>query len=206
LPDQESPKSGGKKKRLCGGMFTLIRSDIARYNRSNSPILLAAIHAAYTHPSFVGVIWYRIERHLWLRRENPIYFIPLLFTRALYPLIRIYSGLELSPKAQIGPGLYVGHFGPTIVHPKTVAGCNLTLMHGVTLGGHRDGVPRIGDDVSIGTDAIVIGGITLGDRVTVGAGAVVTKDVPADYTVVGIPARPVWVREGDDSSMTVPAG
>jgi serine O-acetyltransferase len=115
----------------------------------------------------------------------------LVFHRALYPLIRIYSGLELSPRAQIGAGLYVAHFGPTIIHPETIAGNHLILMQGVTIGARQDGVPHLGNHVSIAAGARVLGGISLGDNVVVGAGAVVVKDVPSDCTVVGIPAKPV---------------
>ena len=73
-----------------------------------------------------------------------------------------------------------------------MAGENLLLMHGVTVGETRPGlVPRLGDDVSVGADAVIIGGISVGDRVHVGAGAVVVHDVPADTTVAGVPAKPV---------------
>jgi serine O-acetyltransferase len=110
-------------------------------------------------------------------------------------MVRIYSGLELPAKAQIGPGLFVGHFGPTVIHPNTVAGCNLTIEHGVTIGIGPTGVPRIGNDVYIGAGAKVINGITIGDHASVGAGAVVVKDVPAHCVVVGVPAMPVRVHE-----------
>jgi len=185
------------------GMMEIIRSDIRRYASRNSNLAVAAIIAAYVHPSIVGVIWYRIGHALWLKRKNPLFFVLLVIQKILYPIIRSYSGLELSPKTQIGPGLFVTHFGPTIIHPGTVVGCNLTLEQGVTIGRKDAGVPRIGDDVFIGTGARVIGGVTIGDHASVGAGAVVVKDVPAYCVVVGVPARPVKVREDIGSNEVV---
>lgn len=176
-------------------MVETIKSDLKRYNRDGNRLLPAMIKAAYTHPSFIGLIWYRIGHALWNRRKNPIFFILLIFHRILYPLVRIHSGLELSPRTQIGPGLYVAHFGPTVIHPRTIAGSNLTLLQGVTIGEHNNGVPIIGNNVAIATGAKVIGGITIGDNVTIGAGAVVIKDVPNDCTVVGIPAKPIYSKE-----------
>ena len=76
-----------------------------------------------------------------------------------------------------------------IVGPEVVAGRNLRLYHGVTLGdGARPGQPRLGDDVTIGTGASVLGGVTIGDRVVIGAHSVVTRDVPDDSVVIGSPA------------------
>jgi serine acetyltransferase len=106
-------------------MFALIRSDIERYNCDHSNLIVAMIKAAYTHPAFIGVIWYRIGHAIWARRRNPICFIALILHRILYPLVRIHSGLELSPRAEIGPGLYVAHFGPTVIHYRwTSHGCS----------------------------------------------------------------------------------
>ncbi len=170
-------------------MLELIRRDIERYNDPGGNILLAGIRAAYSHPSFAGVVWYRIGHALWLRRKNPLWLILLVINRALYPLVRMYSGLELAPRTQIGGGMYVGHFGPTVIHPDTVAGCNLTVLQGVTIGASAGGIPCIGDDVSIGAGATVIGGITVGNRAIIGAGAVVTKDVPEGCVAIGIPAK-----------------
>jgi serine O-acetyltransferase len=172
-------------------MFELIRCDIKRYNKDNSPLLWAAIKAAYSHPAFIGVVWYRIGHALWTGRRNPVCFLALVLHRLIYPLVRIHSGLELGPRTQIGPGLYISHFGPTVIHPDTIAGSNLTVLQGVTIGEHRQGVPHIGNNVSIAVGAKVIGGITIGDNVVVGTGAVVVKDVPPGCTVVGIPAHPV---------------
>lgn len=106
-----------------------------------------------------------------------------------------YSGLELPARTDIGPGLFVTHFGPTVIHGSTVAGRNLTIEQGVTIGMGPTGVPRIGNDVYIGTGARIINGITIGDHASVGAGAVVVKDVPAHCVAVGVPARPVRVHE-----------
>lgn len=176
-------------------MIGLIRSDIRRYANRNSNLVVIAIEAAYTHPAIIGVIWYRIGHALWLKRKNPVFFILFVINRILYPIVRIYSGLELPAKTQIGPGLFVNHFGPTIIAGTMVAGRNLTIEQGVTIGKGPTGVPHIGNDVYIGTGAKVINGITIGDHASVGAGAVVVKDVPAYCVVVGVPARPVKVDE-----------
>ncbi|MBZ0302025.1 MAG: serine acetyltransferase [Anaerolineae bacterium] len=149
------------------------------------------VKAVYNHPALVGVIWYRVGRGFWLKRKNPLWMALLILNRLFYPLIRMYSGVELSPRVQIGPGLYIAHFGPTVIHPETVSGSDLTLLHGVTIGASTSGVPRLGNNVNVGAGAIIIGGITVGDNVHIGANAVVTRDVEGDCTVVGIPANPI---------------
>ncbi len=169
----------------------VIRQDIERYNQNGASFAIATIQALYAHPSFLGVLWYRLGHALWIGRSNPVLYALLVLNRSLYPLIRMYSGLELSPRAEIGPGLYVGHFGPTVIHASTVAGRNLTILQGVTIGAHDTGVPRIGDNVSIGTGAIVVGGVTIGDNATIAAGAVVVKDVEAGHVVAGVPAKSI---------------
>lgn len=99
------------------------------------------------------------------------------------------SGAEISPFATIGPGLCLAHSVGIVVGPAVLAGQNLRLHQGVTLGeGTRSGQPTIGDDVVIGAGAAVLGGIHVGDRVVVGANAVVTTDVSADSVAVGVPA------------------
>jgi serine O-acetyltransferase len=176
-------------------MIGLILSDIRRYGSNNSNWAATAIKAAYTHPAFLGVIWYRIGHALWLKRKNPLFFVLLVINRLLYPIVRIYSGLELPARTEIGPGLFVAHFGPTVIHGHMIAGSNLTIEQSVTIGQGPTGVPRIGNDVYIGSGARLINGITIGDHVYVGAGAVVVKDVPQSCVVVGVPAKPVKVHE-----------
>lgn len=176
-------------------MIGLILSDIRRYGNNNSSLAAIAIKAAYTHPAFLGVIWYRIGHALWLKRKNPLLFLLLVINRLLYPIVRIYSGLELPAMTEIGPGLFVAHFGPTVISGDMVAGRNLTIEQGVTIGKGPTGVPCIGNDVYIGTGARLINGITIGDHASIGAGAVVVTDVPKYCVVVGVPAKPVETQE-----------
>ncbi len=112
-------------------------------------------------------------------------------------------GIDLPPDVEVGPGLAIFHGTGLVVHPRTVIGCDVLLRHGVTLGALGDGGaddetrgPTIGDRVSIGAGAIVLGPISVGDDAIVGAGAVVVDDVPAGATVVGNPARVVRTSEG----------
>lgn len=172
-----------------------IRQDLRRYS-PDAPLLVILIKAIYAHPSLAGVLYYRIGHWLWLNRCNPLAWLAYVCHRTLYPLVRIYSGLELLPSTAVGPGLQVLHFGPTVIHPEAVIGSNVSMLHGVTIGVSvigisNMGVPHIGDNVAIGTGAAIIGDVHVGDNVTIGARAVVTSSVPNNKTVVGIPARPV---------------
>jgi serine O-acetyltransferase len=177
-------------------MLRNLASDIRRYKSSaNAGYLVTFVKSLYSHPAFAGIVLYRLSRYLWLRKRNPIFLILLLFARIFYPIIRLYSGLELAPSAEIGPGLWIGHFGPTIIHPATIAGINLTVLHGVTIGYGSGGVPILGDNVSIGTHATLIGQIHIGHNAIIGAGAVVTRNVPCDSIAVGVPARILTKKE-----------
>ena len=127
--------------------------------------------------------WYRVARYY---RRNFIF-------RFILRHYHYKFGIELTMETQVGEGLYIGHFGGIIVSPKAVIGNNCTIMQGVTIGmagrGDNKGVPIIGDGVYIGAGAKVIGKIRIGNNVAIGANAVVTKDVPDNAIVAGIPAR-----------------
>jgi serine acetyltransferase len=108
-------------------------------------------------------------------------------------------GIDLPPDVRVGPGLAIFHGTGLVVHPSTVIGAGVLLRHGITLGALGDddesAGPRLGDRVSVGAGAIVLGPITIGDDAVIGAGAVVVDDVPAGGVVVGNPGRVVRIRE-----------
>ncbi|HWE28826.1 MAG TPA: serine acetyltransferase [Polyangia bacterium] len=111
---------------------------------------------------------------------------------ATFKLVEITTGVSLPAHARIGKGLYIGHFGSIVIHPDTMMGERCSISHGVTigvLGGDREGVPRLGNDVYVGSGAKILGPITVGDGAVIGANAVVLEDVPAGATAVGVPAR-----------------
>jgi serine O-acetyltransferase len=106
---------------------------------------------------------------------------------------RALTGIEIHPGATIGPGFFIDHGMGAVIGETAEVGANVTLYHGVTLGGTswKKGKrhPTLEDDVVVGAGAKILGPITIGARTRVGANAVVVKDVPADSVVVGIPGR-----------------
>lgn len=124
-------------------------------------------------------------RKLWL----PFYAYALWRLKGL----QYKAGIQVSSRTSIGEGLYIGHGMCIVVNPRAIIGKNVNLSQGVTIGqasrGSRKGVATIGDNVYIGPGAKIVGAVKIGNNVAIGANAVVTKDVPDNAVVVGIPAK-----------------
>ena len=102
-------------------------------------------------------------------------------------------GIGISCTTEIGSGFYIGHFGCIFIYPDCTIGKNCNISQGVTIGnanrGKNKGYPKIGDNVYIGPGVKVIGAINVGNNVAIGANCVVTKDVPDNAVVIGIPGK-----------------
>ena len=124
---------------------------------------------------------------------DPLYVV-------LNVLVKVLWGIEISRHAQIGPGLYIGHFGGITVSRHAVIGANCALSQQVTIGvagvGEKFGAPVIGDDVYIAPGARLFGGIRIGNNVKIGANAVVHEDIP-DNAVVAVPGFTILSYRGN---------
>lgn len=101
-----------------------------------------------------------------------------------------FNGCVIGVKADFGKGLVIMHPVGVVINSKVVAGERLVIESGVVIGDEKGRSPVIGNDVFIGAGAKIIGGVTIGDNVKIGANAVVVKDIPSDCTALGIPAKP----------------
>jgi serine O-acetyltransferase len=103
------------------------------------------------------------------------------------------TGVSLPYAANIAPGLYIGHFGTTLINPGATIGPGCNLSQGVSIGvsgrGDRRGVPRLGARIYVGANATVAGGIDIGDDVMIAANSLVIRSVPSGCTVIGVPAE-----------------
>lgn len=123
-------------------------------------------------------------------RERRIPLVP----RLLEALIFLLFNSSIPVEAEIGEGSRCGHRGiAVVIDPRARIGARCLIRAQVVIGGGgrggRSGAPRIGDDVSFGVGAKVLGPVEVGDRVVVGANAVVVDNIPADSVAVGVPAR-----------------
>ena len=144
----------------------------------------------FTEQAFVCTFWLRAVA--WLRTERSALRVLLPFAGLIKRHLGRKYGVYISSLTPIGPGFYLVHVDGVGVDEACTIGCNVTMMHEVTLGevkrGPRKGSPIIGDGAFIGAGAKVLGGITIGSNVAIGANAVVTKDVPDNAVVGGVPA------------------
>ena len=143
-----------------------------------------------------AIFFYRISRWCYLHH---IPVIPKLVTLLIF---LIYNS-KVPPTAQIGKGTKLSYGGlGVVIHKNAVIGDNCTIGQQVTLGGGNNrypGVPVIGNNVYIGKGAAVIGGFKVGDNVTIGVNAVVTKPLPDGAVAAGVPARILRIKgEGDN--------
>jgi serine O-acetyltransferase len=181
------------------GIFKLIRSDYRRYRASGA----SAAGTVLLTQGFWASAVYRLHHHLVRRCPWPIArTLARALGLVLHKGVEIFTGISLPGGLEAGAGLYIGHFGNIIVSPEARLGRNCNLSQGITIGmagrGERRGAPVLGDRVFVGVGAILLGPIHIGDDVAIGAGAVVTKSVPARAVVVGNPARVISDRGSFD--------
>jgi serine O-acetyltransferase len=139
------------------------------------------------YPGLHAILIHRINHFLW---NLKIPFVP----RVLSQIARFLTGIEIHPGAKIGKGFFIDHGMGVVVGETTRIGDNCVLFHNVTLGGtgkHKGKRhPTIGDNVMIGTGAILLGPITVGKNVRIGANTfILMRDIPDNTTVAGTPGR-----------------
>lgn len=185
-PSRERRAAGGRP-----GLWGQLREDIACVFERD-PAARTPFEVLTTYPGLHAILVHRLAHRLWCRGWR-------YTARLLAYLGRLWTNVDIHPGASIGRRLFIDHGAGVVIGETAEIGDDVTLYHGVTLGGTTWSKgkrhPTLGDGVMVGAGAKILGPITLGARVRVGANSVVVKDVAADCTVVGIPGKVVQVRE-----------
>lgn len=182
------------ERAVTGGLLATVRADVEAATHPNYRLYSAAqfwtraLGKALLSPNVRAVITFRIASYLARRRLLPLAM--WLRGRAVSR-----SGADIHPLATIGPGLFLPHSSGVVIGPDVVIGARARVHQGVTLGdpvhlgAGEWAAPRVGDDVTIGANAVLLGAVQVGDGAVIGANAVVTSDVAAGTIVAGVPAR-----------------
>jgi serine O-acetyltransferase len=171
--------------------LALWREDI-RCVFARDPAARSGLEVLTTYPGVHAILVHRLAHGLWLRGYCYI-------ARCLAFMVRFLTNVDIHPGAKIGRRFFIDHGAGVVIGETAEVGDDVTLYHGVTLGGttwsRGRRHPCVHDGVLIGAGAKILGPVVLGTNVRVGANSVVVEDVPPNRTVVGIPARVVQSRQ-----------
>lgn len=166
-------------------MWTTMRRDIQAV-LDRDPAARGTLEILLCYPGLHALWFYRASHWLWVRGFR-------LAGRWVSQLGRALTGIEIHPGAAIGPGFFIDHGMGVVIGETAEIGADVTLYHGVTLGGTSLNKgkrhPTLGDRVVVGAGAKVLGAITIGADSRIGANAVVVKPVPPNSVVVGVPGQ-----------------
>jgi serine O-acetyltransferase len=182
-------------------MFSTLNSEINSVFRRD-PAAKSRLEVILCYPGFHALLIYRFSNWLWRKDVK-------LLARWISAIGRLFTGIEIHPGASIGKNFFIDHGMGVVIGETASIGDDVTMYHGVTLGGvapqnNEKGAlrhPQVGDNVIIGSGAQLLGSIKVGNGARIGSNAVVVKDVPEHAIMVGVPARNVSkaVATADDS-------
>lgn len=173
-------------------MFELIKSI-----QNRDPAKPSLLEVFFAYNGYHAVTWHRMNNWLWHMGLRTL-------ARFFANFSRMLTGIEIHPEANIGQGFFIDHGTGVVIGQTAVIEDNVTIYHGVTLGGvgkqgEVDGKrhPTLKEGAIIGAGAQVLGDVTIGAHAKVGSNSVVTNDIPDGATAIGIPARVIG---GDDKA------
>ena len=170
-------------ERMKADVQTVLERDPAARSKLEVVLAYPGVHAIWIH---------RVAHRLWNAGWRTL-------ARFVAHLGRFLTGIEIHPAAKLGPGLFIDHGMGIVIGETAEVGQNVSLLQGVTLGGtsvrREKRHPTLGDNVTVGAGAKILGGFTIGAGSRIGAGSVVVREVPENSVVVGVPGR-VTYRDG----------
>ena len=166
------------------------------------PAAKSKLSIVLTYPGAKAVFFHKIANFFAIAKFN-------LIARIISQFSRFLTGIEIHPKANIGKNLFIDHGMGVVIGETSEIGNNVTIYHMATLGGISPSInsneqrnikrhPTLKDNVVVGSGAQILGPVTVGKNAKIGANAVVTKDVPENAVMVGIPAKNVGETSGSD--------
>ena len=178
---------GSARSRVREDLDAAIERDPAVDSRREMALASPGLHAIWVH---------RLTHRMWTRPGGR------LAARLLSQLARAVTGVEIHPGAQIGRRFFIDHGMGVVIGETAEIGDDVLMYHGVTLGGrsmeHVKRHPTIGNNVTIGAGARILGPVRIGDRVQIGANTVVVRDIPAGAVATGVPAKVRFPDKGED--------
>jgi serine O-acetyltransferase len=165
------------------------------------PAAKSKLSLILTYPGVKAIFFHQIAHFFCLAKFD-------LIARIISQFSRFLTGIEIHPKAKIGKNLFIDHGMGVVIGETSEVGDNVTIYHMVTLGGISPSInsneqreikrhPTLKNNVVVGSGAQILGPIVIGENSKIGANAVVTKDVPANAVMVGIPAKNVGIATGE---------
>jgi len=172
-------------------MLTSIKEDIQTVFQKD-PAARTTLEVLLCYPGLHALWAHRVANYLWRHKLR-------LLARILSHISRFFTGIEIHPGAKIGRRCFIDHGSGVVIGETSEIGDDVLIYQGVVLGGttleKKKRHPTLGNGVEMGSGAIALGPITIGDGARIGSSSVVIKSVPAGVTVVGIPGRIVTKRE-----------
>ncbi len=190
-------------------IFKRIQEDVAAI-MARDPAARTKAEVILCYPGLHVLLFYRVAHGAWKRHWY-------LLGRILSHLAKLLTGIEIHPGAEIGRRFFIDHGSGVVIGETSIIGDDVTMYHGVTLGGVAPSVdsrsqvnvkrhPTIRDGAIIGSGAQILGPISIGEGARIGANAVVTKDIPAGVSAVGIPARVIMPHDREKAKEFVAYG